>query len=104
MRRDDDFEPTDDPGGGRSAPLEPARAGVTPRQVVIAIVALVLIAFGVANFEKVNVSFLVFDSDARLVTVIAFSAGLGFVLGYFVGRPSREERRVLRRYERDRDD
>jgi len=104
MRRDDDFEPTDDPGGGRSAPLEPARSGVTPRQVVIAIVALVLIGFGIANFDPVDVNFLLFKSRARLVTVIVVAAGLGFVIGYFVGRPSREERRVLRRYERDRDD
>lgn len=104
MRRDDGFEPTDDPGGGRSAPLEPARSGVTPRQVVIAIVALVLIAFGIANFDPVDVNFLLFKSRARLVTVIVVAAGLGFVIGYFVGRPSREQRRVLRRYERDRDD
>jgi len=104
MRRDDSFEPTEDPGGGRSAPLEPARSGVKPRQIVIAIAAVILVAFGIANFDTVNVSFLVFDSDARLVTVIAFSAALGFVLGYFVGRPSKEQRKALRRFDRDRDD
>ena len=105
MRKEsDDFEQGRDPGGGRSAPLEPARSGITPRHVVIGIVAIVLIAFAIANFDPVNVSFLLFDSEARLVTVIVFSAALGFVLGYFVGRPSREERRVLRRHERRTDD
>jgi uncharacterized integral membrane protein len=105
MRKEgDDFEQGRDPGGGRSEPLEPARSGITPRQIVIGIVAIILIAFAVVNFESVPVDFLLFDTDARLVTVILVSAGLGFVIGYFVGRPSREERRVLRRHERRTDD
>jgi uncharacterized integral membrane protein len=102
MRREgDDHGPPRDPGGGRSEPLEPPRSGVSLRQVVIAVVALVLIAFGIANFDTVEVNFLLFDSQARLVTVIVVAAGLGFVIGYFVGRPGKLQRKYLR--ERDRD-
>jgi uncharacterized integral membrane protein len=102
MRREgDDHGPPRDPGGGRSEPLEPPRSGVSLRQVVIAVVALVLMAFGITNFDTVEVNFLLFDSQARLVTVIVVAAGLGFVIGYFVGRPGKLQRKYLR--ERDRD-
>jgi len=111
MRREgDDYGPSGDPGGGRGdfgggrgEPVRPPRSGVSFRQVVIALVAIVLIAFGVANFDKVEVNFLLFDSQARLVTVIVVAAGLGFVIGYFVGRPGRLQRRYLKDRERDID-
>ena len=104
MRREgDDYGPPNDPGGGRSEPLPPSRSGISFRQVVIAIVAVILIAFGVANFDTVRVNFLLFDSQARLVTVIVVAAGLGFVIGYFVGRPGRLQRKYLKQLEDDRD-
>ena len=92
-----------EPGGGRNEPVKPPRSGVSFRQVLIAILAVILIAFGVANFDKVEVNFLLFDSDARLVTVIVVAAGLGFVIGYFVGRPGRLQRKYLKQRENDRD-
>lgn len=102
MRRDgDDYGPPNDPGGGRSEPLPPPRSGISFRQVVIAILAVILIAFGIANFKKVDVNFLLFDAQARLVTVIVVAAGLGFVIGYFVGRPGRLQRKYLKERERD---
>ncbi|HJS26154.1 MAG TPA: LapA family protein [Actinomycetota bacterium] len=107
MRREGDQGPRDDredPNGGRSQPIEEPRSAVTPRRIVIAVLAIVLLVFAVVNFDPVNVNFLVFDSDARLFTVIVVSAAFGFVIGYFVGRPSREDRRYLRRRERRRDD
>jgi uncharacterized integral membrane protein len=91
-----------DPGGGRGEPVRP-RSGISFRQVLIAILAVILIAFGIANFDKVEVNFLLFDSDARLVTVIVVAAGLGFVIGYFVGRPGRLQRKYLKQRENDRD-
>lgn len=105
MRRDDesDHGPPRDPGGGRSQPVEPPRSGVSFRQVVIAVVAVVLLAFAVANFNSVKVNFLLFDTQARLVTVIVVAAGLGFVIGYFVGRPGRLQRKYLKDRERDED-
>ena len=97
MRRGgDDDGPTRDPGGGQGRPGEVPRSGIGPKQVVIGILAIVLIAFAVANFKQVRVNFLLFDTDARLVTVIVVAAGLGFVIGYFVGRPNRMDRRYLR--------
>jgi uncharacterized integral membrane protein len=100
--RDPGHDPGRDPGGGRSEPLPP-RSGISFRQVLIAILAVILIAFGIANFDKVEVNFLLFDSDARLVTVIVVAAGLGFVIGYFVGRPGRLQRKYLKQRENDRD-
>lgn len=92
-----------DPGGGRGEPVPPPRSGISFRQVLVAILAVVLIAFGVANWDKVEVNFLLFDSEARIVTVIVVAAGLGFVIGYFVGRPGRLQRRYLKQRENERD-
>jgi uncharacterized integral membrane protein len=106
MRRegDDSGPPRDrDPGGGRSEPVPPPRSGISFRQVLIAILAVILIAFGVANWDKVEVNFLLFDSEARIVTVIIVAAGLGFVIGYFVGRPGRLQRKYLKQRDEDRD-
>lgn len=102
MRRGDDLGPDDRERDfeGREPPPMP-RSGVTPRQVLIAVLAIVLVAFGIANFEPVEVSFLLFSSRARIVTVIAVAGGLGFVIGYFVGRPTREERKFLRKRDDD---
>jgi len=98
----------DDPGwdeGDRNAeglePMTPPRSGITARQVIIALAAIALIAFAVANFERVDVSFLVFETQARVVTVIAVAGILGFVIGYFVGRPSREQRKRLSKLDND---
>ena len=110
MRREDDSEPRgergdrNDPGGGRSQPIEEPPPSITPRRVVIVLLAILLLIFAVVNFDPVNVNFLVFDSDARLFTVIVVSAALGFAIGYFVGRPSREDRRYLKRRDRRDDD
>jgi len=113
MRREDDLGP-EDPERDPERDLEPRkpppppRSGITPRQVIIVLFAIVLIAFAIANFKYVDVSFLLFEARARLVTVIVVAAALGFVIGYFVGRPTREQRKRLRRWrdddrERDRD-
>jgi uncharacterized integral membrane protein len=108
MRREDDDpgsarDPGSDPGGGRSEPARPPRSGISFRQVLIAILAVILVAFGIANFDTVEVNFLLFDSEARLVTVIVVAAGLGFVIGYFVGRPGRLQRKYLKQRDEDRD-
>ena len=101
--RDPGKEPRRDPGGGRSEPVPPPRSGSSFRQVIIAIVAVILIAFAIANFNSVKVNFLLFDTRARMVTVIVVAAGLGFVIGYFVGRPGRLQRKYLKQRDDDRD-
>ncbi|GIU98537.1 MAG: hypothetical protein KatS3mg014_0153 [Actinomycetota bacterium] len=71
--------------------------------VAAALAAGVLVAFAAANFRPVEVNFLLFTSRARVVTVIAVSALLGFLVGWLAGRPSRAERRALRRALEERD-
>jgi uncharacterized integral membrane protein len=101
MRKDDSFdERSKDDLEGSAAPRP--RSGVRPRQVIIAAAGLILVLFAAVNFGKVKVNFLVFSTQARVVTVIVVSALLGFVAGYFAGRPSREDRKQLR-HVRDRD-
>jgi uncharacterized integral membrane protein len=52
--------------------------------------------FAIQNSERVDVDFLLFDTKARVVTVIVVAAALGFVIGFFVGRPSRSERKAMK--------
>lgn len=95
MREDDSFdERSKDDLEGSAAPQ--ARSGVRPRQAIIAVAGLILVLFAAVNFGEVKVNFLVFSTQARVVTVIVVSALLGFVAGYFSGRPSREDRKRLR--------
>ena len=105
MRRGDELGPDERDGAfeRQREPLAPERSGITPRQVFIALLAVLLIAFAIANFEFVEVNFLLFETRARVVTVVAVAAVLGFVIGYFVGRPTREQRKRLRRLDDDRD-
>ncbi len=97
MRRGDDLGP-DEPsqGPGREPPPPAAHRTVTPKQVLIGLLAIVLVAFAVANFGQVKVNFLLFETQARVVTVVVVAGVLGFVIGYFVGLPSREQRRRMR--------
>ncbi len=105
MRRREDFDPgaddrDHDASGGRGAGSV-SRGGVRPKWIAAGIAGLLLLIFAIANFERVEVNFLFFTSQARLVTVIAVSAALGFLVGWFVGRPGWAERRAARRAERD---
>ena len=94
--KDPSKDPGELPGGGRGEPVPPPRSGISFRTVLIAIVAVILIVFAIANFNSVRVNLLLFDTRARLVTVIVVAAGLGFVIGYFVGRPGRLQRKYLK--------
>jgi len=87
MRRSDD---SDDLG---KEPGELPRAGIRPRWIVAGIVAIVLLIFALQNSDRVDVDFLVFDAQVRVIVVILISAALGFIVGWFVGRPSRAERK-----------
>ena len=106
MRREEGFDPKDEGGGhdGGDAP-EPRSStttGIGPQQILIGLLVVVLVVFAIANFDRVRVNFLFFDTEARVITVIAVAGGLGFVIGWLVGRPSRRARRMMRR--RDLDD
>lgn len=96
MRRDEGFGERPEDNVERTTP-PPGPSGVRPRQVIIGAAALILVLFAAVNFGRVKVNFLVFSTQARVVTVIVVSALLGFVVGYVSGRPSREDRKRLRR-------
>lgn len=95
MRRREDFDPGDqeDRGGPGAAP----RSGVSPRWIVAGIGIVVLLIFALQNSERIDVDFLVFDTQARVVVVILVSALIGFVVGWLIGRPSRAQRRAMRK-------
>jgi uncharacterized integral membrane protein len=77
------------------------RSGIRPRWIVAGIAAIVLVIFAIANFKTVEVNFLFFTTQARVVTVILVSGLLGFLVGWAVGRPGRAERKAMQRGMRD---
>lgn len=88
MRRHEDFDPSE-----QGDPTQVPRSRVEPRWIAAGIVCLLLIVFALQNSERVDVDFLVLDAQVRVVTVILISAALGFVAGWFVGRPGRRRHR-----------
>ncbi len=86
----------DDERHGPDERLGPRRGGPSVRTILGIPAAALLVAFAAANFRPVRVNFLLFETEARVVTVIVVAALLGFVIGWFVGRPTREERKRLR--------
>ena len=97
MRREDEFDPGggDAGGGGGRTPEPVPRSGLRPRWIVAGIAAVALLIFAIQNSERVDVDFLVFDAQVRVVSVIVVSAALGFVVGWFLARPSRAERKAM---------
>ena len=79
------------------------RRGVSVAQVSAVIAVILLIIFAIANSRQVEVNFLFFTARARVVTVIVLSAILGFVIGYYVGRPGRADRKLLRDFRKRKD-
>jgi len=101
MDPNDDAPSTDERAaadGGSASTWTVRRSGPNRRIVVAVLVVAVLVVFAALNFRPVRVNFLVFTTRARVVTVILLAAVLGFVIGWFVGRPTRDERRHLREW------
>lgn len=103
MRRHEGDEPDRD--DERPSPGEAGRRrrGISVAQVLAAIAVILLVIFAIANSRRVDVNFLFFTSRARVVTVIVLSAILGFVIGYYVGRPRRADRKLLRDFRQRKD-
>lgn len=99
MRREDEFDPGDDRGQGGTGrtPEAVPRSGIRPRWIVAGIAAVALLIFAIQNSERVDVDFLFFDAQVRVVAVIVFSAALGFVVGWFLAHPSRAQRKAMQR-------
>jgi len=80
----------DDPGplptaGGSEPPVKVKKErAIASKTIAAAAVAFLLIAFGVANDDRVNVDYLVVSRDTPLIVVIAVSAFLGMVIGALI--------------------
>lgn len=103
MRRHEDFDPgKDDEGRERSEPQPVPRGGIGTPWILGGIGLVLLAIFAIQNSDRVDVDFLFFDAQVRVVVVILVAAVLGFLVGWAVGRPNRAERRAIRRgMERD---
>lgn len=66
------------------------------RMVLVLALATAVAAFALQNLEPVRIEFLGAATRAGLVWIIATAAVVGFIVGWLIGRPSREERRRLR--------
>jgi uncharacterized integral membrane protein len=98
MRRHEDFDPgKDDEGRERLEPKSEPRRGIGTPWVLGGIGLVLLVIFAIQNSDKVDVDFLFFDAQVRVVVVILVAAVLGFLVGWAVGRPNRAERKAMRR-------
>ena len=57
----------------------------------IGVCLLVLVVFAILNLDNVRIDFAVATVDTPLVVLIAISALLGFVIGWFIGRRRHSE-------------
>ena len=81
-----DADPTRSPAatpGGKPVRKERALASKT---IAAAAVAFLLIAFGVANDDRVAVNYLVVTRDSPLILVVGVSALLGAIIGALLMR------------------
>jgi len=67
------------------------RRRVSPKQVIVGILVVVVVILAIANSHKVKVDFVVDHFRIPLFLVIAGSAIIGWVVGWFTGR-GRESR------------
>jgi uncharacterized integral membrane protein len=81
-----DADPTRSPvAGTEQRPVKKERA-LASKTIAAVAVAFLLIAFGVANNDKVPVDYLVFTRDSPLILVIGVSALLGAIIGGLIVR------------------
>jgi uncharacterized integral membrane protein len=75
--------------------LEAQRAERLMKVAQLTLIAIVFITFVLQNADPVNVHFLVFSLNIRLIWVIFGCAVLGGVAGYLIGRPEKSLRALL---------
>ncbi len=80
---------TETKGGSRSA------RGSAARSIAGIVVLIVLLVFILQNSDDAKVDLLFWDATLSLWAVILIGAGLGFLVGWFLGR-SRMKRRERR--------
>jgi uncharacterized integral membrane protein len=65
-------------------------------------ILVILIIFVIANSDPVKVNFVFVTRHPRLIWVMIFCAVLGGILGYLIGRPSRQAARTKAKEEKRR--
>ena len=75
--------------------LEAERAERLMKVGQLTLIAIVFIAFVLQNSEGVNVTFLLFSLNIRLIWVIVGCGLLGGFAGYLIGRPEKSLRALL---------
>lgn len=75
--------------------LEARRAERLVKIVQLTLIAVVFAVFVLQNADPVDVNFLIFSLNIRLIWVIFGCAGLGAVAGYLIGRPEKSLRDLL---------
>ena len=75
--------------------LEAKRAERLVKVAQLTLIAIVFITFVLQNSQGVNVHFLLFAINIRLIWVIFGCAVLGGVAGYLIGRPEKSLRALL---------
>jgi uncharacterized integral membrane protein len=80
--------------------LEAKRAERLMKVAQLTLIAIVFITFVIQNSQGVNVHFLLFSLNIRLIWVIFGTGVLGGVAGYLIGRPEKSLRALLPQRER----
>jgi uncharacterized integral membrane protein len=75
--------------------LEAHRAERLIKVAQLTLIAIVFAIFVLQNADPVDVKFLVFSLNVRLIWVIFGCAALGGVAGYLIGRPEKSLRALL---------
>jgi uncharacterized integral membrane protein len=75
--------------------LEAQRAERLVKIVQLALIAVVFAVFVLQNADPVDVNFLIFSLNIRLIWVIFGCAALGGVAGFLIGRPEKSLRDLL---------
>jgi len=64
-----------------------------PRIIAAAVIGVLLLWFAIVNRERVEINFILFKEDARLIYIIIGAAVLGAIAGALLRHRRRERRR-----------
>ncbi len=64
---------------------------ITARRVVVALLVVAAVAFIIQNTNTVDISWLMFGFSAPQWLMTVMLLAVGFVVGWFVGRPGRKD-------------
>lgn len=95
-------EPTPEPQGPKDPEeqmdrehmkqLQRVRRARVVKAVLIAVIVVLLIVFVIQNSDPVPVDFVFVTREPRLIWVLVVTALLGAIVGYLLGRPSKDTR------------